>query len=171
MICISIINKYSYYVGELIQTSKSIPFQITRAQFQKYNDNERPVNPVCAPSSSGYVDSGESMMTTAFIPAKLQKDLIQLLDRDTFGVSNWKNLAERLGYNLQLIRWWDRRRIESPTEKLLMYWESSVDYERPEDGLAFLQQKLCEIGRQDAAKMIKEHLKSQRKLSSTVTMV
>ena len=154
-----------------VDISMSLHFksEIRRAQFQKRNDNERQA--WTTSQSSGFVESGESMMTAAFITVKLQKDLSQLLDPDTFGVSNWKDLAEHLDCDLKLIRWLDRRRIESPTEKLLMHWENTVDYERPEDALAFLQQKLCEIGRKDASIIVEEHLRSQRKLSSTAFMV
>ena len=152
-----------------ISMSNHFKAEIRRAQIQKRNDNER--QDLATSMSSGFSESVESMMTAAFITVKLQRYLSQLLDTDTFGVSNWKDLAERLGCDLKFIRWLDRRRIESPTEKLLMHWENTVDFERPEDALAFLQQKLCEIGRKDAAKVVKEHLRSQRKLSLTVSMV
>ncbi len=103
-------------------------------------------------SSSGYAGSGENT-TVAFIPTKLRKDLIQLLDRDIVGVDNWKMLAEHLGYKLQFIQWLDRPRIESPTEKLLMEWENEVN-ESPDDALRILQEKLLEMKREDAANKI-----------------
>ena len=91
----------------------------------------------------------------AFIPTKIRKDLIQLLDRSIIGIKNWKDLAEHLGYHLQFIQWLDRpAHIPSPTEKLLMEWENDVN-ESPEDALAILHQKLCEIGRADIADKIR----------------
>ncbi|CAB4038010.1 Netrin receptor UNC5C, partial [Paramuricea clavata] len=127
---------------------------IKRAQSQ--NNNNTDYGRHTSASSSGYAGSGENT-SFAFIPTKLRRDLIELLDRNITGRDNWKMLAEHLGYKLQYIQWLDEPRIQSPTERLLMRWEIDVT-ESPEDALRNLEKILRKIERHDAATKIQVHL-------------
>ena len=106
-------------------------------------------------SSSGYAGSGENPYV-AFIPTRLRKHLRELLDIEIAGKENYKMLADRLGYSLQFIRWLESHHIQSPTDTLLMKWESDQGDRSPKDALRYLQEKLSEMKRVDAVGKIQE---------------
>ncbi|XP_028407461.1 uncharacterized protein LOC114530073 [Dendronephthya gigantea] len=106
-------------------------------------------------SSSGYAGSGENT-TVAFIPTRLRKDLRELLDVEIVGIENYTMLADRLGYDLQFIRWLGSPKIQSPTDTLLMKWENDQGSRSPRDALRHLQETLSKMNRVDAVEKIQE---------------
>ncbi|XP_028410652.1 uncharacterized protein LOC114533340 isoform X2 [Dendronephthya gigantea] len=124
-------------------------------------------------SSSG-LGSGESG-AKVFFPIGLRKDLIQLLDIEIVGKEDYRELANRLGYKTQFIRWLECQHRQSPTDLLLMQWENDHQDQSEESALRKLHAILLEMRREDAAVKIQEYFdgfqtneETERRLSAWV---
>ncbi|XP_028414762.1 uncharacterized protein LOC114537852 [Dendronephthya gigantea] len=134
----------------------SVHFEAEVKTAQQKQQNNAPAEArIPSTSSSGYAGSGENT-TVAFIPTRLRKDLRELLDIEIVGIGNYEMLADRLGYDLQFIRWLGSPNIRSPTDTLLMKWENDQGSRSPRDALRHLQETLSKMNRVDAVDKIQE---------------
>ncbi|XP_022106129.1 uncharacterized protein LOC110987583 isoform X2 [Acanthaster planci] len=92
-------------------------------------------------------------LSKPLIPFEVERDLCVLLDPEgPAGIgNNWKLLASLFGINNNYIKLWESKR--SPTSQVL----SVIQHERKIQSLADLKEKLTEMRRLDAAKVIEDY--------------